>query len=335
MRDLLATRPPEEAWAAMQRRPAAAPFVAGLERLMETYGCRTEAPIPLPSTRPWMDRPVHVLRVLARFASAPPGEQTHADSWRSFARGYRRVIQAAQARGGRRLSALFRFLVRRNRALWYERDWLILTYEQAVAPVRGVMREIGRRLASRGVLRCWNDVRFLTLEEAARGLRGRDLTAIRALAEKRRAARSTSVRAWSAAIRAVAPAARSGVAVRGTGASPGSAVGRAHVLLSDRDLEGFPAGAVLVCRATGPAWTPLFGLAAAVVTDVGGPLSHAAIVAREYGIPAVIGTGNGTAVLTAGWLYTVDGDRGEVLLAPSLPSGIPTREAAPRDRGNR
>ena len=74
-------------------------------------------------------------------------------------------------------------------------------------------------------------------------------------------------------------------------------------------------GEVLVCPYTNPAWTPLFQRAAAVVVDSGGSGSHAAIVAREYGIPAVMGTGNGTAVLTDGQLVTVDGDTGVVAAA--------------------
>jgi len=72
---------------------------------------------------------------------------------------------------------------------------------------------------------------------------------------------------------------------------------------------------VLVCPYTNPTWTTLFQRAAAVVVDSGGPGSHAAIVAREYGIPAVMGTGVGTATLTNGQLVTVNGSTGRVVLA--------------------
>ena len=72
---------------------------------------------------------------------------------------------------------------------------------------------------------------------------------------------------------------------------------------------------MLVASITAPAWTPLFARAAAVVTDVGGPLSHGSIVAREYGIPAVLGTGAATMRIHSGRLVTVDGSRGVVLLA--------------------
>jgi pyruvate,water dikinase len=75
------------------------------------------------------------------------------------------------------------------------------------------------------------------------------------------------------------------------------------------------AGDVLVCPYTNPAWTTLFQRAAAVVVDSGGPASHAAIVAREYGIPAVMGTGTSTSILTDGQLVTVNGTTGRVTAA--------------------
>ncbi len=74
-------------------------------------------------------------------------------------------------------------------------------------------------------------------------------------------------------------------------------------------------GDILVAEITTPAWTPLFAMATGVVTDVGGPLSHGSIVAREYGIPAVLGTGVATQRIRSGQVITVDGDAGVVTLA--------------------
>ena len=73
-------------------------------------------------------------------------------------------------------------------------------------------------------------------------------------------------------------------------------------------------GDVLVASITTPAWTPLFAMASAVVTDIGGPLSHGSIVAREYGIPAVLGTGVATRRIHSGEVITVDGSAGVVVL---------------------
>lgn len=74
-------------------------------------------------------------------------------------------------------------------------------------------------------------------------------------------------------------------------------------------------GDILVANVTTPAWTPLFAMASGIVTDVGGPLSHSSIVARDYGVPAVLGTGVATQRIHSGQPITVDGDRGVVTLA--------------------
>ena len=83
------------------------------------------------------------------------------------------------------------------------------------------------------------------------------------------------------------------------------------------DFGRLTTGDILVAPLTTPAWTPLFARAAAIVTDVGGPLSHGSIVAREYGIPAVLGTGVATSRIDTGQNITVNGDRGLVTLGAS------------------
>ncbi|WP_258802230.1 PEP-utilizing enzyme [Pseudarthrobacter sp. NS4] len=103
-----------------------------------------------------------------------------------------------------------------------------------------------------------------------------------------------------------------GGALKGHPASPGRARGRVRIVDGPAGFSSFRPGEVLVARATAPAWTPLFTDAAAVVTDTGNLAAHASLVAREYGIPAVVGTGNATRLLRTGQLVTVDGSRGIV-----------------------
>lgn len=102
--------------------------------------------------------------------------------------------------------------------------------------------------------------------------------------------------------------------IKGAGASSGRVSAPARVLSGPRDFAQMVPGDVLVARITTPAWTSLFAMASAVVTDVGGPLSHSSIVAREYGIPAVLGTGVATQRLTSGQRIRVDGDAGTVTI---------------------
>ncbi|HVE24972.1 MAG TPA: PEP-utilizing enzyme, partial [Sporichthya sp.] len=100
--------------------------------------------------------------------------------------------------------------------------------------------------------------------------------------------------------------------VSGTPASAGRATGVVRVIRGPDEFDSFQAGEVLVAPITAPAWTPLFPRAAALITDVGSAASHAALIAREYGIPAVVGTGDATSRLRTGMRVTVDGSTGNV-----------------------
>jgi pyruvate,water dikinase len=107
---------------------------------------------------------------------------------------------------------------------------------------------------------------------------------------------------------------QTGAVIAGVGASPGRITAPARILRGPEDFGQMRPGEVLVASITTPAWTPLFAMASAVVTDVGGPLSHGSIVAREYGIPAVMGTGVATRRIRSGQNIRVDGDAGTVVL---------------------
>jgi rifampicin phosphotransferase len=109
----------------------------------------------------------------------------------------------------------------------------------------------------------------------------------------------------------------SGNIIKGVAASTGKVTAPARILRGPEDFEQMRPGDVLVAGTTTPAWTPVFTMASAVVTDIGGPLSHGSIVAREYGIPAVMGTGVATKCIQNGQTITVDGTKGEVHLETS------------------
>jgi pyruvate,water dikinase len=100
--------------------------------------------------------------------------------------------------------------------------------------------------------------------------------------------------------------------LRGHPGSAGTVRGVARVMKTIDDAEQLVAGDILVADATAPPWTPLFAIAAGVVTDTGGILSHCAVVAREYGIPAVVGCGDATKRLRDGQIIEVDGNAGVV-----------------------
>jgi pyruvate,water dikinase len=111
---------------------------------------------------------------------------------------------------------------------------------------------------------------------------------------------------WAAAERG------DGQEIHGYAASPGVVEGVARVLRSVNDIGQIRDGEILVCAVTAPSWAPVFGKIKAAVSDIGGTMSHAAIVAREYGMPAVVGTGHATKLIKTGQILRVDGDRGIV-----------------------
>ncbi len=120
------------------------------------------------------------------------------------------------------------------------------------------------------------------------------------------------------------------VLVRGVPASPGIASGTVKVAFTPEEAaKKMEKGDILVTKMTDPDWVPYMKLAAAIVTDEGGMTAHAAIVARELGIPAVVGTGNATQVLKDGMVVTVDGTRGLVLRGRVVPEEEKREEARP------
>jgi pyruvate,water dikinase len=123
--------------------------------------------------------------------------------------------------------------------------------------------------------------------------------------------------------------------VSGSPASPGRATGAGRVVRGPDDFGSLLEGEVLVAPLTAPAWTPLFHRAVAVVTDVGSAAAHASIIAREYGLPAVVGCGDATVRLRTGMIVTVDGTTGNV--EPPHPGSTPpaggTSSGGGRDPG--
>src|SRR4029079_773646 len=132
---------------------------------------------------------------------------------------------------------------------------------------------------------------------------------------------------------ALDPTSAEATTISGRPGAPGKVVGTARVLSSLADAHRLSPHEVLVAATTAPPWTPLFAIAAAVVTDTGGILSHSAVVAREYGIPAVVRAGDAPAAIRDGDLVEVDGDAGIVRIvrwsAGALVAACRAREHAP------
>ena len=208
--------------------------------------------------------------------------------------------------------------------------------EEVVAPftagwplLRRALLEVGRALKIAGTLGDEADVFFLTRAEleGAGDLRTQVKERKKVWCRQRRLSPprqiGTAPRIWQLAQRMM-PQGFGGAAkkelpagaARGIPASPGRATGPARIVRGPAEFERVRDGDVLIAPATAPAWTPLFARVVAVVTNTGSPMAHASLVAREYGIPAVVGTGDATRRFRDGDLITVDGAAGAAFAAP-------------------
>jgi pyruvate,water dikinase len=229
----------------------------------------------------------------------------------------RNLVERAAARSRLR-ARLVGLCLRRARQLSGLRELPKFYVVLALAEMRRQLAAVGVELAGAGVIAAADDVFFLDFDEIRVGLRGAELRGIatdrRCLYEaelrRRRVPRlllsdGTDV---EAALMAKAP---SSAALFGTPASAGTATGKVRVILDPVGAELDP-GEILVAPSTDPGWTPLFMTAGAVVMEMGGVISHGAVVAREYGIPAVVGVPDATTRLRTGQTVTVDGVSGTV-----------------------
>ncbi|MFI7700032.1 PEP/pyruvate-binding domain-containing protein [Nonomuraea sp. NPDC049480] len=295
---------------ALDADPPPAEFRAAFEEFMAEYGHR-ETVSPILVTPPtWADDPETVLGLVRVLAAEPPPRKEGDDA-------LERLLAHPLLRSPRRRARIRRWVAAARAGTAFREDsHFYFTMPQPI--LRRSLIELGRRLRDAGVLDHPEDVFHLRLEELeAVG----DVTALPA-AERDRlrdVARARAVkREELGGVRlidhtAVFPSLATGDAlVAGSPASGGIATGPVKVIKEPAEFGKLEAGDVLVCPYTNPSWTPLFQQAAAVVVDSGGAASHAAIVAREYGIPAVMGTGTGTSVLEDGRLVTVNGDTGTV-----------------------
>jgi pyruvate,water dikinase len=211
-----------------------------------------------------------------------------------------------------------------------------LFYVGAAWPtLRRLAHELGRRLTDAGTLDASDDVFYLKSTELAAASAARadgiSQPELAKLARERRILREARKRLEPPV--SVPPDGRmkfgpidmamfepkprtvsTGPTLAGYAVSPGQVTAPASVISSPEDFDKMVPDSILVCTTTTPAWTPLFAQAQGLVTDIGGALAHGSIVAREYGIPAVMGTGVATQRIKNGQLIRVDGDRGTVTL---------------------
>ncbi|AXJ09724.1 pyruvate kinase [Arthrobacter sp. PM3] len=307
----------------------------GLRGFLDRYGHRAVAEIDLGMPR-WSEKPDHILGMISNYLHVEDPEQAPD---RQFARAeehaearIRELVERARVTGRLRAHAV-ELCLRRTRQLSGLRELPKFYIILALAEMHRQLNTVGAELARSGVIAAADDVFFLDFDELRVGLRGADL---KGLAADRRRLYDVELRRRriprlllsdgtdvEAAVMAKSPASDS---LAGTPASAGSATGTVRVILDPVGAHLEP-GEILVAPSTDPGWTPLFMTAGALVMEMGGVISHGAVVAREYGIPAVVGVPDATIRLQSGQRVTVDGSAGTVRLAdaPATPAGPGSR----------
>jgi pyruvate,water dikinase len=313
---------------------------AGLQRdmtaFLDRYGHRAVAEIDLGMPR-WSDDPTHLFGVLSGYmrldADSPTPEEHFADGARDATSMMDTLVGRARLRSRVRAAAAG-FCLGRARALIGMREMPKFLVIIALRRAREAMLEVGGRLADAGGIATPEDVFFLDFDETKRAAAGEDL---RPAIIQRKDAYDAELRRRHVprvllsdgtepeAVGTTSGAATEG-ALRGTPASAGTVTAPARVILDPEGARLEP-GEILVAPSTDPGWTPLFLTAGGLVMEMGGANSHGAVVAREYGIPAVVGVARATTEITTGDDVTVDGAGGVVT--------IPARAAAPADRSAR
>ncbi|GAA1978511.1 PEP/pyruvate-binding domain-containing protein [Amycolatopsis minnesotensis] len=286
----------------------------GVTEFLSAYGCRATAEIDLGVPR-WSDDPEPVFAMLANFLRAP-----EEDAERRFAGAAAAAIAkidelAARVPPPRRW--LVRFLLHRSRALRGLREFPKLCLMRGFALLRAQLLAIGAELVTGGKLAAADDIVFLDLPEVRAAVAGEDFRAT--VADRKacheREKRRQRVPSIILSDGTVPELDGDGTAADLTGlaASAGRVTGAARVV-HDPDGARVEPGEILVAATTDPGWTPLFLTAAALVTETGGMISHGTTIAREYGIPAVVGVPGATRRIRTGQVITVDGSAGTILL---------------------
>lgn len=313
---------------ALRGLPGGAGFVDAVEQFLRHYGMRGSGEIDIARPR-WAEEPGLLLSSVVGSLTRPESgaHRAHFQNLQvqGAAAGQRLVAAAGEGLSGRMVKRLVQ-CVRYGLGVREHPKYLLV---RCIAELRAVVLDAARELVARGQLQAAADVWFLHYGELLAVMEGRSVAAapdgIKALVAARQAdlqrfrhlTPPLVMTSEGEVPRLAVPKDLPPNALAGLGASAGVIEGIARVVL-DPASEVLHAGEILVAPFTDPGWTPLFVHAAGLVCDVGGMMTHGSVVAREYGIPAVVGVGNGTKRIRTGQRLRVDGSRGLVeVLDPS------------------
>jgi phosphohistidine swiveling domain-containing protein len=296
-----------------------------IDAFLRRYGMRGVGEIDLGRPR-WREDPTPLMQALQSYMRIEEGEQAPDVVFRRGAETAERALaslmaDARRTRFGWLKVFVMRRAARRMRALAGLRESPKFTVMAMLGAVRAALLASGHELTVRGILDSPDDIFFLHLDEV-NSLAAGDTRDWRSIVRERRRLYAREARRRRVP-RLLLTDGRvffggtgggernAGSSLTGTPVSPGVVVGLVRVVFDPGGAQLMP-GEILVCRGTDPAWTPLFLAAGGLVTEVGGLMTHGSVVAREYGIPAVVGVHEATTRLRTGARVRVDGTNGRI-----------------------
>jgi pyruvate,water dikinase len=319
--ELLRTHDTDEVVDRLEQVKEGQAFLQALDRFLGEYGHREIRMDVLYPT--WGEDPAPVLGFVRGYLDAGEAHNPNLQEARLVKEREESTIKVLgqiehDLLGRILVSPIFRWVLRHSQANTRERDTAHFELTRVFPPIRRLLLELGPRWTARGLIGHPDDIFFLRLEEIEEMAQvPRPMQDV--VLARRAEFEENKLRPWPDIIRADQEVYAQGPSeegldgqLQGIASSPGVVSGVARVIRGPHEFGRLQKNDILVAPLTNPAWTPLFAIASAVVTEVGGILSHGAIVAREYGIPAVMSVAGVTTSVHDGDRITVDGNSGLV-----------------------
>jgi len=321
LEDVVLDNSPGEALKQLRQMPEAGAFLGQFETFLLCHGHRCPNEVELLHPR-WAEAPQQVIELLAGYVQAGDSLNPEEAERRQRQRRDEAVALVEKRLGPLRRTILRAVLAKAQNAVRV-RDNSRYAVTRFLFPTRKIFALLGQHWAERGWLSQPDDIFFLTVSELEKLVARGDPAALGHDLHELVANRRLAYEYWFTVVPPdvigpdgvpVVEEEKEVMVLEGVAASGGRARGVARIVRDPREAARLHAGEILVTQATDPGWTPLFPLVSGLVLEIGGQLSHGAIVAREYGIPAVLNVQGAMRRIRDGQVITVDGNTGKVFM---------------------
>ena len=319
--DLLLNHSPQEALALLRALPKAQPFNEQLESFLQRHGHRCPNEVEFLKPR-WVEAPEQVIELVANYLQSDEMINPSETEERQRQKREQAVAQI-EAKLDLLRRGIFRALLKKAQQALPIRDNSRYFVTKFLLPIRMLFAQLGQRWTERGWLKSPDDIFFLTVKEIQAIVDAGMPSAVNSTLSELTANRRLAYEYWFTVVppdvigpdgKPVLEKEENVHMLEGIAVSGGKICGKARIVLDPSEAATLRTGEILVTQATDPGWTPVFPLVSGLVLEIGGQISHGAIVAREYGIPAVVNVRGATRLIRDGQTIEVDGTNGRVYL---------------------